>query len=479
MPMTEPHPLPGAATARDDALTVVVSEVLSALSYVLDMVEGQVEGHVLRACYIGMTIGARLELSNADRSDLFYALLLKDAGCSANASRVTELFGADDVPAKRNMKTVNWSRLPNAAFYVARNVSPDGAIWTKARHIVTLGAQGQRAARQLVRLRCERGAGIARLLEFGDATANAIRALDEHWDGGGHPNGLRGEEAPLLARICGLAQTVEVFYSTFGSDRAEAIARDRRGSWFEPRLVDVLLAEARGGRLWPALSSAGLETAVAALEPPDRVLRATPRRLDLIAHAFAEIIDAKSPYTYRHSEGVATTAVAVSEALGLTPSAVHDQRRAGLLHDIGKLGVSNRILDKPGRLTTEEFRAIQRHPEITHQALTRVRSLAPLATVAAQHHERLDGSGYYRGLGAEDLSLAARILAAADVYDALAQERPYRAALPLEQVLDIMRQDAGPKLCAMCVDAVDQLARAGKLPHGRSLPLADVSFAAD
>jgi hypothetical protein len=197
-----------------DVTTVRLSEVLSALSvlsFVLDMVEGQPEGRVLRSCFIGMTIAKRLQLSEEQRSALFYALLLKDAGCSSNASKVTALFGADDFGARKSFKTVNWSRLPQAVMYVARNVSPEGAIWTKARRFLTASLKGPKAARELVKIRCERGAEIPRQIGFLEETAGAIRNLDEHWNGAGHPEGLEGEEIPLLARIRGLAQTVEVF----------------------------------------------------------------------------------------------------------------------------------------------------------------------------------------------------------------------------------------------------------------------------
>ena len=178
------------------------SEVLSALSLALDMVEGQPEGHAMRSCYIGMTVGGRLGLGEEQRSALFYALLLKDAGCSSNASKVSALFGTDDLEVKRAFKTTNWSRLPQAALYVARTVSPEGSLWTRARRFLAVGLEGQKGARELVRIRCERGAEITRLMGFPEETAQAIRSLVEHWDGAGHPDGLKGEEIPLLARIC-------------------------------------------------------------------------------------------------------------------------------------------------------------------------------------------------------------------------------------------------------------------------------------
>ena len=213
--------------------------MLSALSFALDMVEGQSKGHIIRTCFIGMALGRRLGLTEEQRSALFYALLLKDAGCSSNSAKVTALFDSDDFEPKRALKTVNWSRPPQAMLYTARNVSPGGTVLTKARQFLNVGLRGQKAARELIHIRCERGAEISRLIGFPEETAQAIRNLDEHWDGYGHPDGLKGEEIPLLARICGLAQTAEVFYTSYGPARAVDVARERRRTWFDPGLVDI------------------------------------------------------------------------------------------------------------------------------------------------------------------------------------------------------------------------------------------------
>ena len=444
--------------ARQEPKDFRFSEVLSALSFALDMVEGQPEGHTVRSCLIGMRVAERLGLGEERRSALFYALLLKDAGCSSNASRMSALFDADDFEAKRRVKTVDWSSLPRAAVYAARTVSPGGSLLKKAGRMVEFAVRGQKASRELIHIRCERGAEITRLMGFPEETAMAIRSLDEHWDGGGHPDGLKGEDIPLLARVCGLAQTVEVFFSAHGPAAAEEVSAVRRGRWFDPELVDVFLAEAAEGALWGDLSRGDPQRQVSRLEPEDRTLAATPQRVDLVARAFAEIIDAKSPFTYRHSEGVANVATAMARRAGFDPDAARDMTRAGLLHDIGKLGVSNRILDKPGGLTDDEFARIKAHPRLTHDILARVGPFRPIARTAANHHEKLDGSGYHRGLTAEDLDLPSRILAVADVYDALSQDRPYREALPREKILGILRAEGGEKLCPESVDILVDLA---------------------
>lgn len=443
-----PHP-----AAHDD---IRLSEVISALSYALDLTEGQPEGHSVRTCLIGMRIGREIGLDADARSSLFYTLLLKDAGCSANAAATCELFGADDHVVKRTWKTTDWAGRWQSFVHVARNVRPGAGLVAKIKQVAGFAGAGA-VGTELVRTRCERGAEIARMLEMTDETTAAIRALDEHWDGRGVPLGLRGEEIPLLARIACLAQTTEIFHSIYGLQGALAMARERSGKWFDPRLVRALGSLRSDGGFWASLSFEDVRARTAALEPADRVLTADDERLDRIAHAFARVIDAKSPYTFRHSEGVALYADAVGRVLGFDAVALRDLRRAALLHDVGKLGVSNRILDKPGKLTEEEFATVRRHPEHTHQILGRVARFRDLAETAASHHERMDGRGYHRGLPAGSLPTAARILAVADVCDALSAERPYRAALPREQVLQIMRAQSGSGLCPECFHALEEV----------------------
>jgi putative nucleotidyltransferase with HDIG domain len=285
------------------------------------------------------------------------------------------------------------------------------------------------------------------MLELAEPTAAAIRALDEHWDGSGLPEGLQGGAIPLLARIASLAQTTDVFFAAYGRDAALAMARERAGRWFDPELVAALEGTGADSAFWQRLRAADLRAEVAAVEPTDRVLVADEARLDRIAHAFARVIDAKSPYTFRHSEGVATYAHATARVLGFDAAALRQLSRAALLHDIGKLGVPNTILDKPGRLTDEEMAVVRRHPEYTERILGRVTHLRDLAAIAGAHHERMDGGGYHRGVRAGDLPAAARVLAVADVCDALSSARPYRAALPPDEVLRIMRGQVGPGLC--------------------------------
>ena len=176
-----------------------------------------------------------------------------------------------------------------------------------------------------------------------------------------------------------------------------------------------------------------------------------------MAEAFATVVDAKSPYTGRHSEGVARIALGLAHLLGLDERTRRDIYRAGLLHDIGKLGVSNRILDKRGPLDADEWREVRRHPLTSLQILRRVGALRNVARISGLHHERLDGSGYYLGFDGTQLDLPARVLAVADVAEALSAHRPYRDALGPDEVLAIMSREAGTRLDAEAFEALAAL----------------------
>jgi putative nucleotidyltransferase with HDIG domain len=442
------------APKRDTA--VRLSEVVAALSYALDITEGQPEGHAVRSCLIGMRVAGVIGLDDAARSDLFYAILLKDLGCSSNAARLCNLFGADDRALKQAHKLHDWTDGASAASYAFQHVPGSTAI-ERAWRVLTVAVKGRGSAREMTETRCERGADIARMLGLSEATAAAIHALDEHWDGGGLPRGLAGEDIPLLARIAGLAQTVDVFWSEFGRRAAFHMARDRAGTWFDPALVHALCVFEHDEEYWRGLGRTESRGRVAALEPADRVVLADDARLDRVAEAFARVVDAKSPYTARHSDGVARIALLLAAEQGFTTAERTVLRRAALLHDIGKLGVSNMILDKPAALTHEEMAVMREHPRHTEAIVGRVGAFRDVARVAARHHERLDGRGYHTGLNGLQLGRLDRTLAVADVCEALLAARPYRAGMSPDQVRAIVRRQAGTALCAEVVEALERV----------------------
>ena len=426
--------------------------LLAALSTALDLTEGQLPGHALRTCYLAMRLADHLGLPASDREALFFASFLKDAGCSSNSAAVTRIFGADDVALKGRLATTDRSLVAYAAFAI-RAMPVTDPLPLRLRRLVSLAVQGRQEQRQLEQIRCERGASIARKVGFGDDVAGAILDLHEHWDGGGQPRGLRRSDIHPLARILAACQGLDVFAHTAGRARSLEVLAERRGTWYDPEVVDALLDGATG-TLFDELSAPDLVRRTMSLEPGDDSRRSDADDVDRIAGAFADIVDAKSPFTGSHSQRVAAFAEATAIQLGLPAATTIDVRRAGLLHDLGKLGVPNLILDKPGRLDASEMEVIRRHPELTLRILDPIPTFAGVAELAACHHERLDGHGYFRGLAAPDLAIGARIVAVADVYEALTADRPYRAAMDSERALEIMRLEIGDHLAGDVVDAL-------------------------
>ncbi len=447
--------------------SIRVSELIAARSYPRELTDGQPMGHSARTCILGMRIARQIGMPVEERADLYYALLLKDAGCSSNSSRLFHTLAADEIRAKCDVKTTDWTRVGwDSLQYALSHVATGAPFLERVARLLRVAANQQRESRMLVKIRCERGASIARRMGFSENAAQGIHSLDEHWNGGGHPSGLRAGNIPLFSRIMNLAQTLDVFLVHRGPNEAIAVAERRARRWFDPDLVRAAASLAKGDALWSGLDAETVVPQAIAIEPEERRLEATEATIESICLAFAEIIDAKSPFTYRHSNGVAEAAVAIGNHLDLSPPDITFLRRAALLHDVGKLSVSNSILEKPGKLDSAEWDVVKKHPYYTYEVLRRIPTFEHLADVAAAHHEKLDGSGYYRHWGAEQMSLPSRILAVADIYDALAAKRPYRDAMPLEQVFAIMQADAPRALDAGCIEAL----MAAKLDNDTSSP---------
>ncbi|HEY5316160.1 MAG TPA: HD domain-containing phosphohydrolase [Pirellulales bacterium] len=451
---------PNAAAAGSQRLIVATkirfSEIISALSVALDITQGQPVGHSMRSVLIGMRLADALHLPVADRSALFYALLLKDLGCSSNAAKMAYLFGADDHQVKRSGRLVDWTKASESIKHCWTQCAPGGSTIEKLLKMAAIARGGAEGARKIAEVRCHRGAEIARTLLLPEATAGAILDLDEHWNGRGFPRGRKGQEISLLGRICCLAQTVEVFFTTHGRQSAINVARQRRGTWFDPALVEALMSFKSDRAFWERLKSECLLVEMRRWEPEDAVLLADEECLDRVAEAFAKVVDAKSPWTYQHSTRVAEISLGIAEQFNCSPELLRDIRRAALLHDIGKLGVSNMILDKPGKPTDEEFAQIRKHPDYSQRILEQVDAFHLLADVASAHHERLDGRGYHRRIEGTELHWVSKVLAVADICEAMSAKRPYRDALPWSRIHEIMSSDLGRGIDADCFAALER-----------------------
>ncbi|MCJ2138079.1 HD domain-containing protein [Methylobacterium sp. J-026] len=442
------------AGGKAEDKTVALSEILGALSHALDLTEGQPVGHCVRATWIGFQIGRELDLPEPKLWELYHTIILKDLGCSSNAARICELYLSDDLSFKRDFKTVSDS-LPKVLGFVFSHTGLKAGLAERFRAVLNILQNGGSIVDDLIQTRCQRGAEIARQLRFPASVCEAIHALDEHWNGAGRPDHLAGPAIPLYARVALLAQVVDVFHTTAGPAAAIAEVRARSGTWFDPQVVACFEAVAAEPGFWETLASDEVEAAVLALAPHSSIV-VDEDYLDDIARAFAQIIDAKSPFTSGHSERVAVYADMIAAELGYTSERRRWLKRAALLHDVGKLGVSNAILDKNGKLDEAEWRDMRNHASLSETILTRVAAFHEMALVGGGHHERLDGKGYPRGLAGDAIAPETRIVSVADVLDALTADRPYRAAMPLQKALGIMRADLGTAFDPACFAALER-----------------------
>ena len=440
-----------------------LSELIGSLSHALDITEGQPEGHCVRCCWIGMQLGERLGLPAQQLHELYYMLLLKDLGCSSNAARICELYLTDDLRFKHDFSQVD-SSIANVVTFVLKHTGLQAGLSERFSSLFTIFRNGEQIATELIQTRCQRGAEIARQLRFSEPVAQGILSLDEHWDGGGKPAGLAGEQIPLYARIALLAQIVDVFHSASGPVAARKEVQQRAKRWFDPTLVQLFEQVSNNDTFWQTLASPTLEQQVFALLAGEGERPLDEDYLDEIAAAFGQVVDSKSPYTAGHSGRVALYTDMLAQELGLSPERRRWLKRGALLHDVGKLGVSNTILDKPGKLNAEEWAAVQRHAEFTENILSRISAFAELARVAGAHHERLDGQGYPKGLTAGQIALETRIITTADIFDAITAARPYRGAIPIPKTLDIMAETVGTAIDADCFAALNRVIERLELP---------------
>lgn len=443
-PLADPSPI---------AAGLKLAELISALSHALDITEGQPEGHCVRCCWIGMHVGRAIGLSDAQQWELYYTLLLKDLGCSSNAARICELYLTDDLDFKRDFKHVGDS-LPQVVRFVLQHTGLKSGLAERFRSVLNIFRNGPEYSQELIQTRCQRGAEIARLLRFSEGVAAGIYSLDEHWNGQGKPDQLQGDAIPIYARIALLAQVVDVFHTADGRDAAMDEVRRRAGQWFDPALAAAMESVAKDDAFWTTLGGNGIETAVLALEPAAHVVPLDEDYLDDIAAAFGQVVDSKSPYTSGHSARVALYTDLIGEALGLSLERRRWLKRGALLHDVGKLGVSNSVLDKAGKLDEAEWAAVRDHARLTESILSKIHAFSELARIAGAHHERLDGNGYPRGLKADEIAMETRIITTADIFDAITAERPYRGAVPIPQTLEMMAKTVGTALDPLCFDAL-------------------------
>ena len=432
---------------------VSVGELLGVLSLGIDLGLGLSMEHMLRSCTIAVALAARSSLDAADTELVSLTALLAWVGCHTDSYEQAYWFG-DDIARRAALHTID--RTPENQRRVIMGLVGSGLPpFQRARRLAEFVTVGRKLTTGMRTSHCRLAGGLALRLGLREDISPALLQMFERWDGHGDPGAVSGDEIGLAVRIVHLSDTAEVYHSKGGVEAAVEMARARRGTQFDPEIVDLFCANA--AEVLAPLDLApswDFLTAQPALNAP-----LSGEQVSAALEAIADFIDLKSPYTVGHSRAVADLAAEAASVARLPAEEVELMRRAGLLHDLGRLGISNAIWDKRDPLSASEQERIRLAPYLTERMLSSSPKLAVLAPLASSHQERLDGSGYPRGLRGDALSPSARIVAAADVYQAMTEPRPYRdgrtGAEAYAQLRDEVR--AG-KIDANAADAVLQAA---------------------
>ena len=415
---------------------VKLAEIVAMLSLATDLGYGQPMEHVQRSCMLGLKLSELLGLDDDERAAVYYVGLLACVGCYADAHEQARWFG-DDIALKADLYDVDFAGLPMMAFMMG-HVGNGLPVQRRAGRLAAFMTGGRREVDGMFVTHCFVAGQLAARLGLPPSVQDGLQQAYERWDGRGEPNGVAGEDVAISVRLTQLCRTLEVFYRNGGPAAAVEVARARSGGAFDPTLVDLFCSQAQS--LLEEIDATTSWDSVVAAEPGlAKVL--SPAELDDVLEALADYADLKSPFTIGHSRAVADLASEAGRNCTLTPDELVVLRRAALVHDIGRLGVSNAIWDKPGPLTTSEQERVRLHPYLTERMLAGSAALAPLGAIAGQHHVRLDGSGYPRGVGRGALSTPALLLAAADTYQAMLEPRPHRPARSPDEAADEVRRD--------------------------------------
>jgi len=443
-----------------------LAELVAALSLGVDLGFGQPMEHVLRQCLIALRLADHAGLGERDRVAVYYTALLVNVGCHADAHEQAKWFG-DDIRLKSGKYTYDFGSV-RGALALMRLVGTGNPPLHRFRVGLGFVLSGHRELDGMISQHARLARTLAEQLDLPDQVREAVGAAYEQWDGHGWPGNLRGEAVPIAARMAQFAEFMEVAHRVGGIDAATVLARRRAARQFDPALVALLCG--RPQEILGGLAAGPAWRTVIAAEPALAV-DLSAGQLDRALTAVANFVDLKSPFALGHSAAVAGLSEQAGQRLGLPDEEVVTLRRAGLVHGFGRLGVSNSIWDRPGPLSAGEWERIRMYPYLTERMLHQSAALAPLGEIAVQHRERLDGSGYPRGLSGGAISRQARVLGAADAYQSMREPRPYRPALSAgEAAAELRGEVRAGRLDGSAADAV--LEAAGhRLPRRRAAVL--------
>jgi HD-GYP domain-containing protein (c-di-GMP phosphodiesterase class II) len=421
----KPHRENSPSTIAGVRVDVTLVEIAALLAVAQDHAFGQPAGSQLRATVLGQHLVTAAGADSAERTTTWWASTLRFLGCTGHAYDTAVVFG-DEIELRARALRADSANPADFLRLMIGRAGSDHAGLARLRSVLSVLAGGRKAAVLNFRTACEVADVFAIRLGLDEPVRAALASTFERWNGRGLPAGLKGVAIPRPMRIAQLSQELEVLARVEGISRAVEIVKSRRGKAYDPELADVVVDQAAGW--WDKIESADSWDAALAVAPPSAPLS------DVAVHdallVLADLADLKSPWTSGHSRAVAALA---REACG--PAA----EDAALVHDLGCVSVPNTIWDKPGPLTRDERDRAESHSLVTDQLLRRVTFTATLAGPAGTAHERLDGTGYHRRVNGAQLDIAQRVIAAADCYQAMTSDRPYRIALTADDAAAELR----------------------------------------
>jgi HD-GYP domain-containing protein (c-di-GMP phosphodiesterase class II) len=425
---------------------VQLTELLVALSLATDLGLGQPAEHMLRSARISMRLGERLGLDDAELATLYDVSILTYVGCPVYGNEAAAMFG-DDIDFRADFAEVDRAGFSAMIFmlrHAGAGTSPIDRVSKAVQVMADRGVVAQMANH------CSAAGELADRLGLPVDVRAGVEQSYTRWDGRGVPDTLAGDKITLSARIAHVAEACEVFHRIGGIERALEMVRSRSGTHFDPEVAAAAQRDAHA--LFHGLDDAveGVLDAAPVTRPP-----LSDEELDSGLEAIGDFSDLRSPHFAGHSRGTADLVHAAATGMSLPPEIVKLTRRAAWIHDIGRSGVSSLVWDKPGPLTPDENERMRMHVYYGERIFRRLKPLREIGELAATHHERLDGSGYHRGIGGSMLTMPSRLLAVADAYHAMTQNRPHRDAMTEPDAARQLRQEANDGyLDPLATDAV-------------------------
>lgn len=429
---------------------VRLADLLVGLSAVTDLGMGMPMGEAARTCLLACWLADEVHMPEPEVRSVFYTSLLLHVGCTAYSHEAARHF-ADELVVKRASLVTNFNKPSDVLFRYLPSITRGAPDGDRLRSLRSGLIHGRAITEGYARTNCEVGAGMARRLDLSADVETGLLHVFESWNGKGHPRRLRGEEIALPTRVAHVAGYAALFDRLGGTDAAVTAVRERSGGYLDPTVADRLCRTA--STLLSRLDAVDVHQALLEVEPQP-VLTIPTERIDKVLAAFGDVVDLKAPFFHGHATTVSRLTGSAAERLGLPKIEIDCARRAGLVADLGRAAVPNGVWERSGEFRDEDWTQVQLHPYYSERILSRSPALTNVASVAGAHHERLDGSGYYRRALAASLPMASRLLAAAEAFATKLEPRPHRKAMTPEDAAHALRAISPRKLDPVAIDAV-------------------------